>query len=82
MKKKLQFSILISIIAVLFLAAAVSSSEDITPPQISIISPDNGSIITDYLVSETIVPPSEFWKVETDEDKLDITLSATETSQP
>ncbi len=78
MRNKLFFTAIISILVVLFLVASVSSLEDNTPPQITITSPEDDSIITDYLISETIVPPSVFWKVETYEDKLELGESISE----
>ena len=46
-------------------------ADDVTPPQITITSPEDDSIVTSYLVSESIIL-SESWKIENGEDKLEI----------
>ena len=52
-------------------------ADDVTAPQITIISPEDESIVTEYLVSEEVVF-SEFWKIENGEDKLEMGESINE----
>ena len=57
--------------------AGSSGPIDAIPPQITIISPENDSIVEEDLLSETIIQ-TDSWKVEKDNDKLELGESINE----